>query len=453
MKVNWDSKGQTMEGFGVFAGREGPFAQSKHRDQIMERLFSLDGLCLSIFRGQLYPNLDCRARTFPEDETRASAQMILFKEAKTKYNIEKFILSSWSPPYDLKKLTDVPFGRVGSNINRLTHGNHQRFAEYIINYIQYCKENDIEIYSICPQNEPEFPTTHWEGCCWCPRQMGNFLNQFKPMLEQSGLDVKIMVGETGNWKMAGFYLFLMRKFMNEPFKHIDIVASHGYSLPQFSDLLVTYNTSPKPWLFNQGFTKPRWITEASCTMKYDGSMTTAMRLAISLHHFIAKNNVSAYIYWLAMVDHYSNEALIIDDKNHDELFFPKVYYVFGQFTKCVRPGMVRYDLKNKFFEYNSSGTLASIYFNEQTNDFVLVVINPHKTKQSQLELDFNRARVDNEKNLVGYKTTDKLNWEAMSADELVLSKEATHLTVMIEPFSIRTIIGKLVFYTVLEMAS
>lgn len=45
------------------------------------------------------------------NETRASAQIVLFKEAKEKYQINKFILSSWSPPYKWKTMPGVPFGR------------------------------------------------------------------------------------------------------------------------------------------------------------------------------------------------------------------------------------------------------------------------------------------------------------------------------------------------------
>lgn len=174
-------------------------------------------------------------------------------------------------------------------------------------------------------------------------------------------------------------------------------------------------------------------------------MSTAIKLAVSLHHFIVNNNVSAYVYWLAMLDHYSNEALVFEDKDHDMLFYPKVYYIFGQFTKWIRPGMVRYNMKKKFFEYDSTGTMASIYLNEKTSDFVLVVINPHKSKQSTFKLDFNGARIENEMNLVGYKTNDEVDWEPMSAEEFVLENKGTHLTLTAEYYSVRTIAGKFVF--------
>lgn len=88
-------------------------------------------------------------------------------------------------------------------------------------------------------------------------------------------------------------------------------------------------------------------------MRYDGSIYTGIKLAISLHNFIANNHVSAYIYWLAMLDQYSNEALIIE--NYSYLYYPKVYYVFGQFTKWIRPG-------NFFFFINK--TKLKLKFNK-----------------------------------------------------------------------------------------
>lgn len=48
----------------LILGREQTFAESKYRDKIMERLFSCDGLGLTILRGQLYPSLDCQTHTF-----------------------------------------------------------------------------------------------------------------------------------------------------------------------------------------------------------------------------------------------------------------------------------------------------------------------------------------------------------------------------------------------------
>ena len=93
------------------------------------------------------------------NETRATSQIDLFKEAKEKYGVDKFVLSSWSPPYMWKTIQGVPFGRVGSSINRLTHNKYENFAHYILAYIEYCKSHGIDIYAISPQNEPEFPTT------------------------------------------------------------------------------------------------------------------------------------------------------------------------------------------------------------------------------------------------------------------------------------------------------
>lgn len=146
-----------------------------------------------------------------------------------------------------------------------------------------------------------------------------------------------------------------------------------------------------------------------------------------------------------MLDHYSNEALIFEDKDRNMLIYPKVYYIFGQFTKWIRPGYVRYNLGKKFFEYDSSGTLASIYLNEKTNEFVLIVINPHKSKKSTFKLDLNGARIENEANLVGYKTTDELDWEPMAANEFILENNGTHLTTINEHYSVKTISGRLVF--------
>ncbi|RWS01235.1 glycosyl hydrolase-like protein, partial [Leptotrombidium deliense] len=168
---------------------------------------------------------------------------------------------------------------------------YPNFANYIADFIQLHDKLDLKLYAVSPQNEPEFPTTKWDGCVWFPTQTAKFVKHYlKPTLNNRNLSTKVIIGENANWNVANAYLSLTSAMLKE--KDFDIYASHGYSLPMFPQFLVTYNQHVLPWVSAFLFNKERWITEASATDAFDASMTKGVQLATSLTKFLTTGNIN-----------------------------------------------------------------------------------------------------------------------------------------------------------------
>ena len=60
VSVDWNTTFQTIEGFGVFAGRAIPWFESAGRNTVIERLFDRSGLNLTFLRGEILESYACR---------------------------------------------------------------------------------------------------------------------------------------------------------------------------------------------------------------------------------------------------------------------------------------------------------------------------------------------------------------------------------------------------------
>lgn len=370
-QIDFNKNKQTIEGFGSFAGRALPFFSAEKREKIAEMLFSHEGLGLSIIRMEISPYLASFANIpknlsvndpyfdsmqwgkLSEDEKEWRAQLWVVLKAKSLYPDIKVIASTWTPPLDMKT-RPTPFGGPSFfHPNELKPEYYGAFSNYLVEkFIMPSLAAGIPIEAVSPQNEPEFPTPSWDGCVWLPWQTANFIEKFKTTLNEKHLKTKIIVGEVANSVIAELYWDAMTLYWN--IKHLfiktfpaDIVAAHGYSFPPGKAGAVTYNTSQLPWpLGGYANHRQRYVTEISSTYPYDPSMKNALNFAVSLHKYLTQGDMNAFIFWLSMLDGYSNEALIVSDKAKN-LEFPKVFDVFGQFSRYVLPDSIRVTVKNE----------------------------------------------------------------------------------------------------------
>ncbi|MES2997713.1 MAG: glycoside hydrolase [Pseudomonadota bacterium] len=363
--IDFNKSHQTIEGLGTFAGRALPFFTADKREDVAKKLFLKDGLELSIIRIEVSPYLSSftplpkhlsledpyfdpnnwSKDKLTENERKWRAQIWIVLKAKSLNPDIKVLASTWSPPLNMK-IYDTEAGKAKKwyQLNRLKPECYTDFSDYLVGeFLIPCKEAGIPIDILSPQNEPEFPTPDWGGCVWFPWETTKFIEKLSAGLKNKDLATKIMAGETANSVVAALYVAVMRWFKGS--RHIDILATHGYSFPRKG--MVTYNTLQLPWpLGSKG--KRRYVTEISSTRSYDSSIKNALQFAVSMHKFLSQGDVNALIFWLGMIDSLSNEALIGLDENKD-LAFPKVFDVFGQFTRYISVGAVRVDVSKKFF--------------------------------------------------------------------------------------------------------
>ncbi|RWS20084.1 hypothetical protein B4U80_12156, partial [Leptotrombidium deliense] len=362
-------------------------------------------------------------------EFRNSSQIWILKRVKEKYCVDRIISSAWSPPYKWK----VREGQnTGEGFNYLKADHYQDYANYMANYVKMHERVNLKLYAISPQNEPEYATTDWDGCIWLPHQTANFVKHYlKPTFKNQSIDTKIIIGETANWNLANTYLLTTSSMLrNEDF---DIYASHGYSIPQFPDFkYVSYNQHVYPWFSKALYKKKRWITEVSATDPYDGTMKKAIQLADSLIQFLTVGDVNGFVFWDAVVRFENNEGLIIPKQG--SLTFPRIYHVYGQFTRFIKQGYIRVNTHKSIISSSSIKVVA--FKNEYNNEFTVVLTNK-RNKDKMCEIIFPSQTIEN-KSLTAVLTNDEKLW----SPTIVQMKSTHEIIVSVPSLSVITITGR-----------
>jgi glucuronoarabinoxylan endo-1,4-beta-xylanase len=384
----WGETKQTIDGFGVFAGRAEPFFSDENRDEILEALFGENGLKLSILRAEVldsysseegiidfHTDADIDVRPgdpdFPaagSDDITQRGQLWIMTYAKQEYGVSKIVASTWSPPVYMKTISGQ---EEGEGFNRLNPDYDEQFASYLAQFAVAMNSAGAPIWAVSPMNEPEYPTPSWPGTVWTPADAARFVSKLKSALQQMSPETKVMIGETANWQLAD--LFLADTLSKTDATNIDILASHGYSLPNISGT-VTFNINPLSWEVTTS-TSPRWITEISSTESFDPSMVTGMKLAISMHKYFATQALNAFIYWLGVVQS-SNESLINSDTH--QYSFTKLYDIMGQYSRYIQPGDVRIGVSS---DEPTTGVYISAYRSSDAN-LSIVITNSNEADET-----------------------------------------------------------------------
>ncbi|MBB5620558.1 O-glycosyl hydrolase [Pedobacter cryoconitis] len=419
--LSWNKTYQKIEGFGAFGGRITPFFESPKRDSIMNYLWGQTGLQLTIIRGKIirsYPfdkqtgvvsikpagadiDMDINSAAYKkltEDEKEQIGQLWILKNAKERYQLPIMFASAWTPPLYMKT---NPGSESAKNFNGLDFKCCSTdFARYLSGFTKAYQNEGINFYAISPTNEPENIFSDWDASYWDSKHLGEFVsNNLRPALNAAGLTAtKIISSENAAWGTANSFLSGMDK------SNADILAGHGYV--EIGDLIFGkrgLNQDPKPWSFATG-NKPVWLTETSDDGgTYDGTITGGLKLATSMHKFLAECNINAFVYWLGMLAIKNNESLI-GTNSDGSLEFPKTYEVMGQFSRAIHPGYIRFDSKLQ----NNSTLKISAYKDPVSGKFSLVAINPsQKAVVCKIQLDgFNAGLLNS------FQTTDSnIRWQ------------------------------------------
>ncbi len=248
--------------------------------------------------------------------------------------VEKFILTLWSPPAWMKE--SLSYALVEQAIewentqNKVLPYMYDEYAENVVATIRLIKEEaGIDIYAVCPQNEPAF-NEPYESAILGPAQFVNFIKVLGPRLQAEGLNTKIYMPE----QVYGIGFYSMYDYITalnaDPIanQYVDIVAVHGYAadgitpgIPDFSGWKYLFDAS-------QAGTHPKqlWMTETF--LQYNG-FTDAMKVAGAIHGGLRYGNISWWTNW-------AFEGVQITKNLPNSAF-----YTTKNYFKYVRPGAVR----------------------------------------------------------------------------------------------------------------
>ena len=426
--LEWNQEKQKIDGFGVAqAGWADYLYAHRKRDEVMDVLFSNDGLRLSILRGEVFPHYD--EKTFNMDDeidmslddsffdidynkkenheakeiAQRKGQLWITKKAKQVYGVDKLMFSTWSAPAYMKSNGKTSKGS-------LKREYYPTFATYLSNFCDAYTRAGLPVYAISPVNEPEYAAP-WNSCKWLPGKstLGKFIvENLGPKMSQTHPETKIIFGENATWSgILGFimgaksYVHSILKLESELTQYPLIAAGHGYLDP------VT-KKEPKiiPFTKAEEIGIPVWLTEISDPYeKYDATMKSGLIWAQRFHRYLCQANVNAIIWWAgAIPDAGTTEGLIYIDKNRENYEVSKRCEVFGNFSRYIPVGSrriaVKYDTKK--------GYLVSGYKYE--NAYTAVVINPTPASMT-VSLGLLDAQLMG--NLKGYVTDQSNKWTSL----------------------------------------
>lgn len=106
----------------------------------------------------------------------------------------------------------------GREYKHLKHAHYQDYANHLIKYINYMKANDVNLYAISIQNEPDMDFTYWY-----PHEVVDFVKEYGDQIRATG--VKLMAPEA-----CGMSPEYTDPILNDPeaFEKTDIIAGHLY---------------------------------------------------------------------------------------------------------------------------------------------------------------------------------------------------------------------------------
>ena len=399
--LDWNTTYQSIQGFGVFAGRDTDFFQSAHRDTALANLFGDNGLRLNMIRGEIqytYPynsstwnvtvqpagvdiTTDPKSAAYtslPSDRRRELSQLWILKTVKQRYNIPLMFATAWTPPLAMRKDPNTPGGGGVFTPNTLNFNtSSDNYAHYIAGFLQAYQNQGINFYGVSPANEPENVTATWANCPWMPINLGQFIsNNLRPILNSAGFsNVKIISPECASWGTSNNFLngwYILSPLAMDK-SNIDIYATHGYT-NVFAGQQGGYLDQNANSLNVSG--KSIWVTEASDpNASTNASMTEGMKLGINIYNALTTGNANAYSFWLGILSFNNNESLIWTNTADGSLTYPKQYDVMGNFSRYIGSGYVRFsatqpnsNLRITAFKDPSSGKFSIVAINSGTND-------------------------------------------------------------------------------------
>lgn len=338
---------QTIDGFG---GSSADFLTGLTPAQA-DFFFTPNGIGLSILRVQIIPDTTtCNAEFHYGGCSDSNGQILNGELSTAKMAVDRgatVMATPWSPPAAYK--SNNSFKNGGS----LLPSHYYDWASDIASFVAMMKKNGVPIYAVSVQNEPNL-STEYGSCRYSAQQIHDFIPYlYKALQENAAESTKIMVAEQSQWAFD-----LASAAMADPkvASEVGIVAAHGY-----------YRSKARPF---PAAGSHLWQTEDSSESNtYDGSMDDAIKWAVTIHKYLANANVNAWLWWfLSDMPHQgegTDNAALTDISGN----IPKRAYALGQWSKFVRPGWSRIDVKY-------SGPLAITAFKSPDGHaFAIVAVN------------------------------------------------------------------------------
>ena len=364
--VDWNNVHQRIDGFGASSAWETSFSSAEAdvlfstNNNISYNSGTYNGVGLSLLRSHIQ-----YGSTTSANEVLTSGETNIMQMAQARGT--RVWSAPWTPAAGFKSTNDIydsgiataggvdggSFLGIGNNITNVN------YASQLANYVVNMRNNyGINIYGVSIQNEPDANVTSYEACQWNGTQIHDFVTNFYAALAAKGVGAtKIIAPESEDW--AGDWA-LMTPSANDPnvLAEVGIFANHDY----VADNSVGDQAVPAPLPANG---KTTWETEVALLSGSDSSMVNGIYTATRIHLYMTRAQVNAYHHWWLVAQGSGNQGLLDTSANPTKRLF-----VFGQFSRFVRPNFYRIDATS-----SQTSALVSAYKDSASPAFAVVVVN------------------------------------------------------------------------------
>lgn len=333
------------------------------------------------------------------------------------YGVDYITGWSTSPPYFMTKngYTFVTPGNSGYN---LPPDKYDDFAAYLSNYVQYHASEGIPIDYVSLINEPQWAWMYdpgdapQEGSQCTNAEASALVAAVDKKFEEDGVNAKIIIPEAGDLEVLHSFKGNLanssdqiKAFWNTTSNNYvgiynsvePIVAGHSY----WSNSTVQVGIRHREQLLNatQGAGIDFWQTEYSILggdyqQGKDPSelkdMDYALWMARIIHWDLSIANTTGWSWWTSMsypkfADHKYRFGLLnwypdSENRSNSSGTFEeaKLLWAFGNFSRFIRPGYKRINVKNDLFSSTSleaENLMVSAYVSPDDKELVMVFIN------------------------------------------------------------------------------
>ena len=320
---------------------------------------------------------DLELKTFSLERNKISLIPMINDALKKRKNKIRIMASPWSPPAWMKTTGEMNFG------GKLKSEYRDTWADYYCKFIENCEKENVPIWGLSIQNEPEAKQT-WDSCLYTAEEERDFIkNHLGPSLKKHNLlDRKVIIWDHNRDVMVE----RARTVLSDPdsAKYVWGTGFHWYCGDHFDNVQKVHDEFPdKQLIFTEG------CQEGG---PHIGSWDLGERYATSIINDLNRWTV-AWIDWNLIlneqggpnhVGNYCSAPIIVDTRSQD-LLYQSSYYYIGHFSRFILPGDRIINSKNT---NDTIDVLSSI--NDQ-NTVNTVIQNKNV---SCVEVNYNRDNVN-----------------------------------------------------------
>ena len=333
-------------------------------------------------------------------------------QAAHRYKLNTLIGYANSAPYFMNK-NGLTYKSTESMSTNLRKDQYVNYANYLARIANHYQSKGFGFDYISPFNEPQWPWSYekgrakQEGSPWTNREIFDVTKQIDKVFNQKKVQAKIIVPEAAHIKYLYEYtndfasaasnqieafwseesaLSLRSMSSVEP-----LVSGHTYFVDEKEAMIPSRLALKKKikdiypklrfWqseysLLEKGYLEGR---ESSKSMS---AMDCALFLVKVIHHDLTVANATSWQFWSSFHPELHGGLprfnLVTAKVNKGQLLAEptKLLWAFGHFSRWIRPGMKRYDVKGfNPQESQHEGLMISAYADEKMNKRVWVLIN------------------------------------------------------------------------------